>query len=44
MKNGVGKLLAKTAITLTKANVNSMCYYFFYQEKLPNGYEKLKKR
>lgn len=37
------KAIAAAAKTATSANVNSACYFFMYQPKLPKGAEKLRK-
>jgi cyclic lactone autoinducer peptide len=47
VKNGVSKSLkkaiAKIALTVTKANVNSTCPYHIYQPKIPESAKKLRK-
>lgn len=43
MKKSVSKKIADLALLVTKANVNSNCWYIAYQPKLPKSCEKLKK-
>lgn len=39
----VNNLIAKTALAVTKANVNSTCPYSMHQPKLPEAAKKLRK-
>jgi cyclic lactone autoinducer peptide len=47
VKNDISKKLSKTiakiALTITKANVNSTCPYHVYQPKIPEAAKKLRK-
>lgn len=46
MKNSLKKLeagIGRAAYKLTESNVNSACYFFIYQPKLPDVAKKLKK-
>jgi cyclic lactone autoinducer peptide len=46
MKKGnkkANQLLAKIALTVTKASANSTCPYFLHQPKLPEAAKKLRK-
>lgn len=36
------KIIAKAAYEAAKKNVNSICYYWFYQPEVPNAVKKLK--
>lgn len=40
---GVGKALARTAMFVTKTNVNSACMFISHQPKLPENAKKLRK-
>ncbi|MEL7662264.1 cyclic lactone autoinducer peptide [Acetobacterium wieringae] len=37
------RVIAAMAIMVTTININTACVFFFYQPKLPEGAEKLKK-
>ncbi|WP_084505080.1 cyclic lactone autoinducer peptide [Acetobacterium malicum] len=37
------RVIAAMAIMVTTLNINTACVFFFYQPKLPEGAEKLKK-
>lgn len=39
----MAKAVSQMALTITKENVNSLCASWFYQAKLPDSSEKLKK-
>jgi cyclic lactone autoinducer peptide len=39
----IKKVIAKVALTVTKANVNSTCPYYLYQPKIPESAKKLRK-
>lgn len=43
IKEVAGKLIASAALKVTKSNVNSICFAYAYQPKLPKGFEKLRK-
>ena len=43
MKYQVLKVVANTAISISKANVNSACVFWGYQPQMPQGLSKLKK-
>ncbi|SFR73153.1 cyclic lactone autoinducer peptide [Anaeromicropila populeti] len=43
MQKKVSKVISKMAEQVINQNVNSSCFFFFYQPKLPNGIIKAKK-
>jgi len=43
MKKSMDKLIAKAALVVTKANVNSSCVFLAHQPKMPEAAKKLRK-
>ena len=42
-KQLLDKMVAKAAYQAAKKNVNSLCFYFYYQPTVPDSLMKLKK-
>jgi cyclic lactone autoinducer peptide len=42
-KSKVSKLVAKAALSVTKANANTLCLFIIHQPKMPKAAKKLRK-